>query len=171
MYKENSISYLFINLYVESYNLTPDEFDNMLIEERKKSFTVSHVNIRSLNRNIDQLRLLYEQCLESKIHLVGVSEIWNVSSLDALGMNGYDLEVSCRDPTLRGGGVGAYIHSSVNYKTLHGNVIHAESLWLEISLDKQSTIIGIIYRKPNTDVAEFQDIMIHTLKSSKLIRN
>ena len=74
-----------------------------------------------------------------------------------LGLQGYSLAVKCREAHQRGGGVGAYIHSSVPYKVLSPSleVKHAESLWIEASFEKQTFLIGIIYRNPNTDVLAF----------------
>ena len=154
--------------YANFCDFSPNEFNQNFHEKCRKSFTVSHVNIRSLNKNFEKLRLLYEECIEPKFDIIGISEVWNVSSIEGLCMEGYQLEISCRDPSVRGGGVGAYIHSSVSYKILQGNVIHAESIWIETCLNKRLTIIGIIYRKPNTDVTEFENSLIYTLEKLKL---
>ena len=61
--------------------------------------------------------------------------------------------------------MGAYIHNVLNYTRLHYNVTHTESLWLTINqncLDK--IVIGIIYRKPNTNVDQFQSSLLGVLE-------
>ena len=153
---------------VSSKKLSPSTFDSQLIDITNSAFNVSHVNIRSLNKNIDELRLLFEHSIQSKFHIIGVSEVWNVTNPGILGIKGYTLELNCRDAGMRGGGVGAYIHSSMKYKVLNGHVLHAESIWIEIEIDKKALIIGVIYRKPNTDVTEFQNSLTSTLETMKV---
>ena len=147
------------NINIISSNLCPSSFDDKVNEATKNALNVSHVNIRSLPKNVDGLRLLYEYSLQTKFHVIGLSEVWNVSLPHMLGLRGYALEVKCREAHQRGGGVGAYIHSSVPYKVLSPSleVNHAEYFWIEASFEKQTFLIGIIYRKPNTDVLEFQE--------------
>ena len=158
------------NINIISSNLCPSSFDDKVNEATKNALNVSHVNIRSLPKNVDGLRLLYEYSLQTKFHVIGLSEVWNVSLPHMLGLRGYALEVKCREAHQRGGGVGAYIHSSVPYKVLSPSleVNHAESLWIEASFEKQTFLIGIIYRKPNTDVLEFQESLLGTLENLKV---
>ena len=71
----------------------------------------------------------------------------------------------CRQAHERGGGVGAYIRSVLNYTRLDYNVTHTEILWLTINQNCFDTIvIGVIYRKPNTDVDQFQRSLIGVLE-------
>ena len=157
------------NLNLSSYTLTPNNFDNVLQSHIERSFSVTHTNIRSLNRNIDDLKTLYECSISSKFDIIGLSEVWNVSNTALLGLGGYKLEVNCRQGNVRGGGVGAYILSSLRYKRLVlSEIAHAESLWLELSFDRKKVIVGVIYRKPNTNIKEFQETLLTVLHSLKL---
>ena len=131
------------------------------------SFCISHVNIRSLNKNFDNLNLLYEDTLKTKFDTIALSEVWNVSNKGILGLNDYVLEVKCRTGGTRGGGVGAYIHSSLKYVILDHEVTHTESLWLETDLNGRKITVGIIYRKPNTDIDQFQNSLLVTLERFK----
>ena len=158
-----------INLFdIDSFELTPFEFDTRLCSKFSKAFTISHINIRSLNKNIDALKLLYEECINSKFHLIGLSEVWNVSCTDILGIDGYTLEVNCRDSGIRGGGVGVYVHSSLKYKMLTYDIDFAESLWLEVQIGDCSVVVGVIYRKPNTDIVQFQGSLLSVLERIKV---
>ena len=69
------------NFSIKSYEVSPVEFNQTFKNECLKSFT-SHINIRSLNKNVDKLRLFYEECIESNLNIIGISEVWNVSSLE-----------------------------------------------------------------------------------------
>ena len=156
------------NLEVTSYNLTPDTFDKVLQKQMLQSFSLTHVNIRSLQKNVNEINLLYEHILKSKFDVICLSEVWKVQNTAALGLTGYNLEVKCRQDELRGGGVGAYIRSSIKYSTLDYDVLHAESLWFDMNVNGCRVIVGIIYRKPNTDISEFQDSLLNVLGNLKI---
>ena len=118
-----------------------------------------------MNKNISELQLLYDHSLKFKFDIIALSEVWNVRNTDTLPLRDYVLEVNCRQANERGGGVGAYIRNVLNYTRLDYNVTHTESLWLTINqncLDK--IVIGIIYRKPNTDVDQFQSSLLGVLE-------
>jgi len=121
-----------------------------------KSLSISHVNIRSLSKNISELQLLYDHSLKFKFDIIALSEVWNVRNVNTLPLRDYTLEVNCRHGNERGGGVGAYIHNGLDYVPLNYNVAHTESLWLRINQEGfDKIVIGIIYRKPNTDIDQF----------------
>ena len=82
-------------------------------------------------------------------------------------MPDYSFEYTGRDSG-RGGGVGAYIKSNLKYNILNKKVCHSESLWLKVLHDNSPIIIGIIYRKPNTDISEFQESLIDVLHDCKI---
>ena len=113
---------------------------------------------------------MHEESIKSEFHLIGLSEVWSVPDTDILGLKGYNLEVSCRGPEMRGGGVGVYVHSLIKYKMLSYNIVNAESIWLEVATDDFTVVVGIIYRKPNTDITEFQQSLVCTLDQMKVDR-
>ena len=45
---------------LDSFELLPVNLYSTLSDKFHKSFAVSHVNVRSLNKNIENFRLLYE---------------------------------------------------------------------------------------------------------------
>ena len=148
---------------IVSYRLDPNQFDNIMQDTLLKSFSICHVNIRSLQKNIHNLHLMFDHTLESRFDIIALSEVWNVSNTDIFSLRGYSLEVKCRESGLRGGGVGAYIRSSLKYNVLNHTILFAESLWMDITIGKRKVIIGIIYRKPNTDLSQFQNSLLSVL--------
>ena len=64
------------------------------------SFSLSHVNIRLLHKNFDELCLLFDN-LESKFDVITLSEVWNVSDTALFSLTGYTLEVKCRKGNAR----------------------------------------------------------------------
>ena len=47
---------------------------------------------------------------------------------------------------------------------------YAESLWIETSFQKQTYLVGIVYRKPNTDILEFQESLLDALENLRVDR-
>ena len=149
--------------------LTPNSFDAAFKSDLSNSLKLSHINVRSLSKNFESFKLLFEDCIQARFDIIGMSEVWNVSNLSLYGMGGYSLEVNCRPGDLRGGGVGAYVSTSLKYKRLQYSVIHAESLWLQINIRGDMKVtVGVIYRKPNTNVKEFQDSLLSVLETSRV---
>ena len=156
---------------VSSYNTSPSDFDGTLQNVFENSFSITHVNIRSLNKNINELHLLYDHSIKHKFDIIALSEVWNVTSVDTFPLTDYVLEVNCRQGNERGGGVGAYIHKQVNYEILDFNVAHAESLWLKVSKNNiDNFVIGVIYRKPNTNIDEFLNGLLGVLENINIGR-
>ena len=149
----------------ESHNGSEVEVEIPIINQT--NFAVTHVNIRSLNKNFEDFKQLYENDAESKFDIIGISETWNVLNPDLFSIPKYKLELNCR-VNERGGGVGAYINSSLDYTRLDDiNIHNAESLWLRVNI-KKVLIIGIVYRKPSGDINEFINDMSIVLEKIKI---
>ena len=152
-----------------SHKLTPNSFDTALKFDKSNSLKLSHINVRSLSKIFESFKLLFEECICTKFDIIGMSEVWNVTNKSIFSLEGYSLEVNCRPGDSRGGGVGAYINTSLKYTRLEYRVIHAESLWLHIDItDNVKVTVGIIYRKPNTNVKEFQDDLLSVLQEMRV---
>ena len=53
----------------------------------------------------------------------------------------------------------------MHYTLLDHHVTHTESLWVRINKNSfEKTVISIIYRKPNTDVDQFQSSLLGVLE-------
>ena len=149
---------------LKTYNITPVDFDNVFRVHARTCFSITHVNIRSLNKNIRELQLLYEHTIQFKFDVIALSEVWNVQHVNTLNLSNYTLEVSCREGNVRGGGVGAYVRNDMNYVRRNFSIAHAESLWLVVSDSNTNVlVIGVIYRKPNTNINEFQSSLMNVL--------
>ena len=164
---EKELNTVDIIFSVDNASTPPPLFNQLFTLKFTNSFSVSHINARSLNKNFDDFRLLYENCIEGKFQIIGVSETWRINNPNLVNMPTYSLELDCRTHG-RGGGVGAYIHSSLSYKILNFDVKHAESLWMEIAGKKNRIVIGVLYRKPGTDISEFEISLCNVLCKVKL---
>ena len=78
-----------------------------------KGFKIGHLNIRSLIKNIDQLKIY----LSNHQHdIIRINETWLDDKINTyeVSLDGYDLERKDRKRT--GGGVAMYIRNSISYK-------------------------------------------------------
>ena len=139
------------------------------------SFSILHVNLRSIPKNFDSF-LNYLHTLTFSFTIIAVTETWlSTNNSDNYGIPGYNLVSICRDGK-RGGGVCIFIKESLSYNIRTDlNVMSADAEMLFIELDKSSVntnnsiIVGLVYRPPNTDVDQFNDKLQDTL--SKINRN
>ena len=138
----------------------PETFEEL---GKRKGFKLAHLNVRSLVKKFDQVRLLL---LDSAIDVFTISETWLKQNLaDGLfGLDGYkmyrqDRSVG-RDKTKikRGGGLITYvknIHASdcENLSDLGVSNEHIEAQWVYIHRPNcKNTVVCNIYRPPNGDV-------------------
>ena len=111
-------------------------------------FKMLHLNVRSLNGKIDELR----STLSSGIHLLALSETWLSSDImdSEIGIVGYKLYRA--DRKTRGGGVAVYVRDDIC--TIRRDDLESpdvESVWLQVNLPKSHAfLVGTFYRPPNS---------------------
>ena len=60
----------------------------------------------------------------------------------------------------------------MKYEILEFNDAHAESLWLKVSKNNvDKVVIGVIYRKPNTNIEQFQNSLLGVLENMNIRRS
>ena len=150
---------IFKNLNFNYY--TPEEF-NKHCDSTISNIEISifHLNIRSLNKNSEELFQLM-QSINLNFDVIVLSEIWayNINLYHNL-FEGYtfycDLPVSGYV-----GGVGIYIKNTIAQNQLDTVKLKTdenckvENIWVEISKNKQKYIIGGLYRHPGQDIEQF----------------
>ena len=133
-----------------------------------EKLNVSHVNIRSIKRNFENLKALLEEC-ELVFNIICVSETWcsntelqNNSNLSLAGFNSVPYEKSKK--SRRGGGVFILIKKNLSYKIrkdLSESDEYKEIISLEISYKNSSNILlNCCYKPPKGD----NDILSMSLK-------
>ena len=120
-----------------------------------------HLNIRSINKNIDNLNYLLANP-ENNPDIILISETWlspsaKLSKLSNIKINNYTF-ISQPRSWSRGGGVGMFIRSSLSYTIFTNfNNLHPHFEQLTIKLKSSSLaantncIIAVLYRPPNFD--------------------
>lgn len=125
------------------------------------SFSLMHLNIRSLKKHHDDLVALLASTGKS-FDIIGCSETWmsEQTLLDIYKIDGYSLHCINRQDRI-GGGVCLYVNSHYSVKERHDLTVddgHTDSLFLEVKMASGACIIiGVIYRPPNSDYETFRN--------------
>ena len=145
-----------------------DEMHNLKIPHKNKSLSLFHINACSLNKNFDDLQHLLSST-KNVFDIIAVSETRitkQVSLLNNLNLNHYFFEFT---PTETSAGVTLlYIANHLSYKCRNDLNIYKknelESTFIEIVNPKKSNIIvGVIYRHPSMDLADFNNNYLNKL--------
>ena len=153
--------------------------ENMFNEKIKKckisnqSFSVLHMNIRSMQKNLGSLEN-YLEALDHNFTAIGISESWlKEYNVDRHVLDGYKAVHKYR-PLRSGGGVSIFIQESLEYFTRE-DLCHQnnsiESVFIEIDKTQlgkdKNVIIGVVYRPPNGDIDLFNTYMSELLSKIK----
>ena len=131
-----------------------------LKDKVKNPFSLLHTNIRSLQYNADNLKILLAN-LEFKFDIIALSETWNpdfkVHTFQPPILDGYINYSGTPGSSLKGG-CGLYINKdlkplprkdlNVKIKDADGDC-EIETCWFELILDRQpNRLVGVVYRHP-----------------------
>ena len=111
-------------------------------------FTVAHLNVRSLPKNIGEFG---EIISKTDFDVIAVSETWlnkNVPK-DRYTLNGYNIFRLDRKNT-RGGGCAIFVKSNYAAKVIKTPCDKEipEMLWLEIKVGNKNVAVGVLYKAP-----------------------
>ena len=127
------------------------------------NFSLLHLNVRSLSKNIDHLKLLLHS-LNHNFSVIALSETWlhSTSCMTELNIPGYNLITKNREDRV-GGGVALYISTDFQYvirsdlSNISDNSF--EYIFAEITTlcNLKNIIIGVIYKAPDAQFENFID--------------
>ena len=136
---------------------TPVDIINKDLEKYRDNFIIGHLNARSLNKNITELKAIIN---ETDFDAVSISESWLRSRTpkDRFTIDGY--KIFRRDrKSKRGGGVCLYVREE--YECKHIKIPNTpespEILWVEVSVNHKKIAIGTLYKAPNIPCKTFYD--------------
>ena len=149
---------LSIDLLITSIaDLDPDQF-NAIITKPESTFSMMHLNARSLNQNLTNLTD-FLTTIDVTFSIIGISETWLQSSSASTHIDVYNFISKCRSDR-PGGGVGLFIGSHLDFKQrtdldfFNSDIL--ESIFIEIRRPNlNNIIIGTIYRPPSADAELF----------------
>ena len=123
----------------------------------KNSFSVLSLNVRSIQANIDEIRVLLQILSTNSIFFDALcfQETWlsHESNTSHLFLNGYNLITRGKSAS-RFGGLAIYLSNNYDYKIMENT--HNDNVWeglfIKVILYNQSLIIGNVYRPPDNSV-------------------
>ena len=126
------------------------------LEERSQQLKVLHINTQSMTSTFDSLLMTIDRY---SFDIITMSETWlneNKLRLQHVTIPGYVQVFNHRDQ-IKGGGVGAYVKESIDFKRrtdIEKRYPSMEHLWIEIKgRNKRSNLLlGIVYRSDSVMV-------------------
>ena len=142
----------------DSKYYTVAEFNNAF-SDIEESFSLLHINSRSLNKNFEYLENTLNTLNSFQFSVIGISETWLHSNSPPLfNLPNYHMVRADREGR-RGGGVAFYVAEHLNFKVRHDiEFKDTEVLFIELeNITGKNIIIGLIYRPPNTQLDLFYE--------------
>jgi hypothetical protein len=135
--------------------------------------SILHINCRSLNKNFDSILQLIAQ-FKFTIPIIAVTETWTTKLTEAdFPISGYKFIAKSRE-NKSGGGVGLYVLETISFKErcdLHVDASNVfESIFIELLNVPNKTVIGCVYKPPDSDVSAFNmliDTALSVINSQK----
>ena len=146
------------------YNLKPcayEELENIhhkhnIPTQIKPIHATMHLNIHSLPSKYEQLQLIIRRLNETRIELDYIllcETFLNDNNQKLYNIDGYEMITRNRITNTKGG-VAIYLRNNVTFKRRDDLEINIdgvfESIFIETTLNNTKTIVGEIYRIPNT---------------------
>lgn len=122
-------------------------------KEKDLNFKLLHVNIRSVRKNLDELRI-YLSDIKVDFHCIVLSECWNIDDTSVHNIPGYSILYN-NSRLNQNDGVVVYIEDSLNYKSKIVLINIIQGLEIELKFGDKNILLTALYRLPSTDSQEF----------------
>ena len=152
---------------------TPESAKVSLNSVKDDSFSVIHINIRSLNKNFENFKSLLNQ-IGFKFKMICITETWchdDPRNDSIFNLQGYTSVHQVRKHGHTGGGISLFLHNSLMYKMRNDISVNnddIESLCVEIiNKNTKNIIVNTIYRKPTGNIKPFESYLKTFLEKTK----
>ena len=141
---------------------------NNLLKKASSNLPIFHCNTRILSNNFNLLEEILDS-MDSQPDILGITETkLNESSVNNLDLKNYKLFRT--DSKTNAGGTALYIANSLQAVPRYDigfDMDQVESTWCEIDngKNKKPTVVGCIYRHPNSNLLNFTDQLNNIIKS------
>ena len=148
-----------------------DTFKWLTKDSKDDEFSLLHLNIRSILNKFDDLKA-YLNSLEYNFSVIGLSETWlNQNNCTDFPLPCYHYIGKVRN-NKHGGGVGLYVNCSYQFRERDDLAVNIddiiESQFIELTTKPKNTLVGIIYRPPNSKVDLFIECLTEMLQKLDL---
>ena len=154
--------------------LTQNQFCNSVNDFDINTFSLLHMNIRSLNMHFNDLQQFLDG-IHKPLSVIGLSETWlSHDNMLPFSLDAYNFIFNNRQGRA-GGGVALYLQKHFHYNIINDISIsndYVETLFIEISIPAHKNIIvGVLYRKPSGNVNEFMSFLSDVLHHNPIFNN
>lgn len=127
---------------------------------------IIHINIRSIQKNVDELKIFLAD-LNTEVHIITLSECWLQEGVKVV-LDGFSaVQSTCG--LNKASGVMIFVNNKLSFEIINtNNQMNFDSLFIKIdgqNMQKHSTVVGVIYRSPTSDVniflANLRLLLIH----------
>ena len=162
-----------VDLKFQSNFFTVDEFNNFNKDFSSCRMSIVFNNIRSIHQNFENFCLSYLNNLQNDFDIIGFCETrLNDDISNLYTIDNYNMVSNCRNT--KGGGVSLYVkddieHSIIDEITFMNDCI--ETLFIKCKRKTDLNIVGIVYRRPNSNIRSFLkylDLIVQKIKNMKL---
>ena len=162
---ESSFVEMFENVIECKYLETPN-VELPFVREQRSTLILLYVNIRSLNKNFDELHCFLTS-LSHPPDIVCASET-RLKGEPLSNITTTDYNFAQIDSVTNAGGVAIYISSKYMFELVQSynmNLNGCEDLWLEVTVPTNQTsfIIGAVYCHPSSKIETFCEAFINTI--------
>ena len=142
------------NSLINSRYYTQNQFVSKLQSAGENDLNFLHLNIRSANKNFEQLSLLLDK-INADSFVIGLTETWFTDNPHTIhSLSKHNLIFNNRIYK-RGGGVALYVPIHLHYiilNELNQMKETMETVFIEIKVPKRKNlIVGTVYRPPSSD--------------------
>ena len=157
----------FYNTNIQNLNthyILSEELQNFLGDDKDENLSVLHLNIRSINKNFEKLKM-YLSNLNLSLSIIYFSKTWlNDSNVDK---SNYEIPNYVSIHQIRshckGGMVSTYIQKNFEFKirnNLSVNCKDIESIGVQLlHKKKKNTLFNVAYRPPNCKIEPFENFL------------
>ena len=148
-----------------------DIVDHKIWHSNSSDLICIQLNIRGLlNKQAELLKLVNRITGNQKVDVIMLQETWiTKTNLHLVDLKGY-IHYGNHRHVKRGGGISVFISNELTrheVEVLNKCENFLESCFVEIKLSKTKLCVGSIYRPPNTNKKQFNDLVMWLLKKLK----
>lgn len=157
-----------MNPYIENYkiNTIKTELSENITHYKKieietcPDFTIFHVNIRSISKNIDELLIFLSQ-FNKEFDIIALSETFQIFDTSIYNINGYKMLYN-QGTLNKNDGVIIYIRSNYVFQQKIDKIGEINAITLDVKLDQNNTVVvTTLYRPPSTNVYSFNTNLLN----------
>lgn len=135
----------------------------------KNNLIIMHINIRSLNKNMNNLNI-YVKRLHHKPHVIVCTETWNIGYHNMFHLENYDTYYN-HSSINKADGVIMFVDSSLNHTITLEHIDKLNILSCVVNINKANIIISGIYRCHNYDKPSFISHLNEYIVKNKTVKN